>query len=227
MDTARYKRNVFRTLSIKGAKAGLRGVARSTLHTNVAHAIVGLNTEVGELFEGLQPYLLGFQLRDEMKQNAFEELGDFSYYMIVLAKALKLKVPGSGKKTKLVHMTKTEALLKINGLSVDLLDQFKKTFYGRELDLEKIAPIAQEILNLYWPLVYDLLGVTPAVVFEGNIAKLEKRYPDGMFSDNAQEFRDAQKEMVAMTEAVNGKHENALPATDAESETVETAAEPQ
>jgi hypothetical protein len=213
MDARTYRFNVFRTLSQKGAKAGLRHIAGNTARTDISHAIVGLSTEVGELITGLEDYLLGTsQYKESHRENVMEELGDIGYYLIVGAKVLKLKVAGTGKKTALHNMTRAKAIFTLHRISTDLLDLFKKNFYGVNPDktaqeakdaerLELMKGLFTNALTLYWQLCFDMLGETPAVVFQGNIAKLSKRYPDGMFCKDAQEMRDKLAEMVAMKKA--------------------------
>lgn len=130
MDNATYRRSVFTTLSGKPAKAGLRRTASNTNRTHLLHATVGINTEIGELFTGLQAYIAGEQITNDMRTYALLEMGDAGYYMVVAAKVTKTKLPGSGKKVKLKGQTLTQALLKLLEHSTNMLDLLKKTFYG-------------------------------------------------------------------------------------------------
>lgn len=198
---AQYKRSVYKTLSIKPAKDGLRKVARKTPTTNLAHAIVGLKSETGELLQGMEQYILGFPLDDAMKQNAREELGDIVYYTTVLCKTLRIKMPASTKKVALKG-TLTKALLQLDGIATDLLDQYKKSFYGRDLDMEKIATIAQPLPHLLYAINYTLFHDPIATTMDGNIAKLSHRYPEGFFNDAAQHGRNKVNELEAMENAV-------------------------
>lgn len=133
MDIATYRKNVFKTLSIKPAKAGLRYVSQNTLRTNVFHASVGLASEVMEVFGAISPYLLGSsRLSEQMKIEAFAEMGDLGYYMVVLAKCLKVKLPSSSKKVLLKGMTRSAALFELLRLSEGILDLSKKVLYGPE-----------------------------------------------------------------------------------------------
>jgi len=129
MKTTTYRANVFKTLAVAPAKLGLKHVARNTHRTNLFHACLGIATEAGELLQGMTPYLLEGKATQEAKDNAFQELGDLGYYLIVAAKMLKVHVPGSGKKIKLVG-TRGLALLTLNGIAVDILGQAKKYMYG-------------------------------------------------------------------------------------------------
>lgn len=133
MDNVTYRRNVLKTLSVRPAKAGLRWTLRSTNRVNLMHAVHGLHSEVSEFIVGLTPVLLGQQLSEEHKINAFEELGDIGYYLTVLAKCLKVKLPGSGKKLTIKTGTRAERILELLALSSAMLDLTKKTFYGPKM----------------------------------------------------------------------------------------------
>lgn len=131
MDNALYKRNVMSTLSVAGAKLGMKQVIRQTPRMNVFHAAIGLCTEVGELVQGLAPYLDGSsKITDQMKVNAFEECGDIGYYLTVVSKFLKVKLPGAGKKVKFKGITRTQAVHQLVVLASMILDIQKKYMYG-------------------------------------------------------------------------------------------------
>ncbi len=202
MNNASYKKAVFKTLSVKPAKDGLRKLVRKAPTLNLSHAIVGLKSEMGELMQGLEGYLLGKQLTPAMKHNAMEELGDAGYYLTVACRSLHITMPASTKRVALKGMTLTAALLKLDSLATDMLDQFKKTFYGRDLNMEAVAALVKEFIPLYFAVVYTLLGMTVAVVMDGNIAKLSARYPQGFFDNADQHARDKAKELAAMEKAM-------------------------
>ena len=131
MDNAVYKRNVFKTLSVKPAKVGLKYVSRNTNRTNVMHSAIGIFTEAGELVEGLTQYILGSsKLTEKMKINAFEEMGDIGYYMMVLSKSLKVKLPASSKKVRLKGRTRSAGILELMAYTAEIANLSKKVFYG-------------------------------------------------------------------------------------------------
>lgn len=191
METAKFRRNVMRTVSPKIAKAGLRNAVRTTSNVHVLHAIVGLNTEVGALLQSMQPFLLGFQLNQDVLSGSFTTMGGVSYYLMLLAKVLKVKVPGSGKKLHLSTLTKTEALLKLQELSCDLMYQAMKVFHGESIDMESVKALTQGMIGLMWPLTYDLFNVTPSVVFEDYNNRLSAGFPEGLFSDDQEVVKTA------------------------------------
>lgn len=134
MDNASFRKNVFKTLSQKPAKLGLKIVSRNTRRTNIFHAISGIAAETLELVGAMGPYIVGAKKFDEtMKNHALEESGDLAYFIAVAAKMLKVKVPGSGKKVKLKGMTRSEALVQLASLASDMFDLVKKNFYGPKM----------------------------------------------------------------------------------------------
>lgn len=227
MDLSTYKSNALKTLSVKPAKDGLRHMAKNTLRTHLAHGIVGFSAEVGEYMESLYPYILGNQMTPAVAERAFDEMGDVGYYLVVLAKVAKVKVPGTGKKTKLVGMTRTEAILSLHQVSIALLGLHQKSLYKgvqptpeeqAVVDaqrLEAIQKLVAYAITLYWPLCFDMFGVPPADVLQANIVKLSARYPDGYFSMTAHEARDKKKEAQAVKAAAKvAKEQDAAKAAE-------------
>lgn len=227
MDTAAFKRNVFRTISVKTAKAGLRYTARNTPATNVLHGIIGLNTEVGGLMAGVQPFLLGFQLNDAVLQNLFQALGGVSYYAVLLAKTLKVKIPGSGKKVHLHSLTKTEAILQLNALTNDLLYHATGVFNGKDLDLVTVASNVEAIIDTIWPLTYDMLGVTVADVFADYSERLAPGFPAGLFSTDDVEYKAALTVFKAQEKAALDARAGKAPAEESDEDEAKQEADAQ
>jgi hypothetical protein len=131
MDNGSYKRNVFKTLSQREAKLGLKFVARNTKRTNVMHAVSGIMAGTLKLSGVLGPYMVGsVKINDAMKIAAFDAASELTYYLTVAAKVLKVKIPGSGKKVKLKGMTRSEAVVKLVQLATTLADAEKEVFLG-------------------------------------------------------------------------------------------------
>lgn len=146
-----YAKMVMSTVSVADAKAGLRAMLSNKRTLNIGHAIVGVNTEIGELMSAVMPFLIGVapffdttgKLKPEYAADIEEELGDLMWYTTLGAKMLKVKLPSTSKKIK-PTATPTELVFKANALAVDLLSLFKKTYYGIGLgeamiELEKTA----------------------------------------------------------------------------------------
>jgi NTP pyrophosphatase (non-canonical NTP hydrolase) len=64
-----------------------------------------------------------------------------------------------------------------------------------------IAGLLADFIELFWPVCFTLFDEPPYFLASGNIAKLAKRYPDGFFDKAAQEDRDEDSELDAMSEA--------------------------
>lgn len=91
--------------------------------------------------------------------------------------------------------------------SGEILDQVKaNAFYGKELDIVNLAEEAGDIL-FFTVLLLNQLGVSLDKVIAGNRAKLAERYGENFDSKGAL-FRDKEKEMKALKEAVWGGHES-------------------
>jgi len=70
--------------------------------------------------QSLQQYVLGLQPTQEMKDNAFIDMGDIGYDLTVLCRTLKTKMPAATKKSKL-QGTRTAALLQLDSLATEML----------------------------------------------------------------------------------------------------------
>ena len=124
-----FRKYVGKTLTTKATKTAMRTTSRNTQRTQVAYAAVALKGNSGRLVQNLGQYLLGLQMTQEMKDDAFQTLGDIGYDLAVLARVLKVKLPSSTKKSKLVG-TRSAALLQFDGLTTDLLRQVENGMFG-------------------------------------------------------------------------------------------------
>jgi hypothetical protein len=125
-----YKTNAFKTLQPKAAKLGLRVLSKNTLHVNQSKAILGLNVAVGELTSAVTPYLLGAQLKPELKTAAVGPLGAIGFNVVLLARLTKVKSPSAKKKIKLKKGTYLEAYITLVQASNALLNYVDGVFLG-------------------------------------------------------------------------------------------------
>jgi hypothetical protein len=228
MDNGTYLKNVMRTLSTKQAQLGLRYAAAKLNRTHFMHATIGLSSEMVEVFTALSPWLLGArQWNKDFEVMARDELGDVGYWVRVLAKLLKVKLPSSTKRIKLKGMTKSEALFKMNAIAGQLASLGKKNFYGPQMmestkktptgktrlviDKDSTQAVEQERFNkaralleefvpLYWQVSFELFHEPPAELFVENFAKLSERFPKGYFDAKAEAEKDPVKEAMAVEE---------------------------
>lgn len=183
MDTAHFKACVTKTLDAKPVKDGLRLLARKNQTTHVTKGVIGFNTSVGALMYALEDYTLGLQLTQDMRDDAAGALADCLYYGTVLAKAVKVTVPGSGKKVRLHGMTMTKALLELNATATRMLIDLQRVLGADdgELDIEKIGAHLNQAFGLLWPLTTELTHKLPAELMAHEIGKLAIAHPEGFF----------------------------------------------
>lgn len=128
MKIGTFRRNVGKTLTVKATKTALRTVSKSTTRTQVAQATVALKGHTGRLLQTTGQYLLGLQMTQEMKDDAFRVLGDIGYDLASLSRVFKVKMPSTTKRAKLVG-TRSAAILQLDSLATDLLRQAEKGLF--------------------------------------------------------------------------------------------------
>lgn len=129
MKTGTFRRQVIKTLTVKATKTGLRTTSRNTVRTLSAQSTVALKGHTGQLLQAMGQYLLGLQQTQEMKDAAFHAMGDIAYDVAVLCRVLKVKMPSSTKKSKLIG-TRAAALLHFDALTTDLLRQVEQGVFA-------------------------------------------------------------------------------------------------
>jgi hypothetical protein len=129
MTIGAFRKSVGKTLTTKSVKTAMRVASRNTQRTQIAQAAVALKGDTGRLIQNMGQYLLGLQATQEMKDEAFQTLGDIGYDLTVLARTLKVKLPSSTKKSKLVG-TRSAALLQFDSLTTELLRQVEVGVFG-------------------------------------------------------------------------------------------------
>lgn len=125
MKIGAFRRNVGKTFATKATKVALKTVAKNTARTQLAAGTVALKVHTGQLLQTLSQYLLGVQASQEMKDQSLGVMGNIGYDLTALARILKVKLPSSTKKSKLVG-TRSAALLQLDSLTTDLLAQVQR-----------------------------------------------------------------------------------------------------
>lgn len=156
------------------------------LTVDVAHAIMGLATEVGELFSSLDD-----------GTNQTEEFGDILWYCAVYAHS-QGRFAFTPDQTEVFpdkehHLPVFETALAINSISLELLDMVKKsTFYNREFDYALADHLFLDVYELIekWT---ESRKIRISDLFEQNIDKLKTRFPDQFSADRANN-RDLESE---------------------------------
>lgn len=128
MQIGTFRRNVTKTVATKGIKMALRTVSKNTVRVQLTSATVALKGHTGRLLQTMSQYLLGLQQTQEMKNDATVVLGDIGADLTLLARVLKVKLPSSTKKIKLVG-TRGAAILQLDSLATDLLRQVEQGLF--------------------------------------------------------------------------------------------------
>lgn len=143
---------------------------------DLVHMAMGLSGEMAEL------------LASNDRTNTIEELGDGLFYFcgfcLLIDRPEDFEVQLSNTIDLDTIDLDTMAVFKNLVITAgEVLDQVKKTWvYNKPLDLPTV--ILQ--LNLwygYWQLAVNQTGATVLDVIQANVAKLNKRYPDGLYTD--------------------------------------------
>lgn len=125
MQTGTFRRQVGKTFAAKTTKTAIRTASKNTTRVLVAQGTVALKGHTGQLMQTMSQYLLGLQQTQEMKDAASTVLGDIGFDLAMLCRVLKVKLPASTKKSKLVG-TRAAALLQLDGLTTNLLRQVER-----------------------------------------------------------------------------------------------------
>lgn len=156
------------------------------LSNRMFHSILGMQTEINEIFDALDLYKVTGVL-DEV--NILEELGDLLYYFAISVDDLSITTDLD--ESDYSHLFKhLELLHLINLLRHNcgyMLDRIKKTmFYGKLLDKDDIK---QTLITTYTiiKLIINKLDSDVSSVMNVNIQKLKKRYPENFNLENAEE----------------------------------------
>jgi len=89
------------------------------------------------------------------------------------------KIDGRGGKQELIH-----GCMGLMGEVGELIDAFKKhVYYGKQLDLSNVVEELGDIAY-YIEAIRQNLGVDELDILEGNLVKLEKRYPGQVFTES-------------------------------------------
>ena len=145
MQIGTFRRNVVKTLPVKATKTALRMVSKNTARTQVARGSVALKGHTGQLLQSTGQYLLGLPQTQEVKDEATKVLGDIGYDLTALARVLKVKLPSSTKKSKLVG-TRGAAILQLDSLATDILRQAEQSLFVSPTmtTVKKMVPMPQK-----------------------------------------------------------------------------------
>ena len=131
----------------------------------IEQGILGMCGELGEVLAS----------RESSLQMDVEELGDVAWYLAEFA----VGVYGSADA---VRMSSRWASTHLEDLIIGaalIADHYKKYLYqGHEFDWDEMRQRISDMIRMFERMC-ERYGVPPSEVYERNIAKLRKRYPDG------------------------------------------------
>ena len=142
------------------------------------HGIIGINTEVGEIFECCVScsYDDCFTLNIGDHVNFIEELGDIFYYIALSADVLKMTETDLVLKSSCEILELSDLLSELQKSAINLLDMCKKVvFYGKDLDREFFLKHISKVYITTAQLSHQVQSC-PAEVFDINNKKLAARY---------------------------------------------------
>lgn len=145
---------------------------RNEAATRLLHATMGVCTELAELIDG------------SGKVNFVEETGDVLWYLAIADDVISWNgapVPRANK-PPIYWLGELNDVLK------------RHLFYGKDLDIQRLATA---FCNIFLDLLDTLngQGFTVEQAMEANIRKLEKRFPEKMFTAQAAIHRDVDREL--------------------------------
>lgn len=175
MNWNEYKALAIRTESIPTNTFGALVTPMLDSHraTRILHAAMGITTETVELIETTG------------QANTIEELGDIFWYLAIMDDAINFYPLA-------FELSVDQTALTLAG---DIVNYVKRhIFYGKTLELELLRSAAARFYNC---LVLDINkeGLNLEEVWEANIAKLEKRYPNKYFDKTDAVTRDVKNEL--------------------------------
>lgn len=168
--------------------------------TRLLHAAMGLVTETQEI----ETY--------KDKVNLIEEIGDCFWYLSILEAVYpEIKIQAgftSFKKLTNIDMDREVAecppLIGMREAAANLLDKIGKRhiFYGKSLNGRDIVELVRDYVISLWHLC-RIHNLQLEDIWEANIKKLEKRYPDLRFNGEHAINRNVVNELSHIEEAVD------------------------
>lgn len=191
MQANAFKRAAALVEPAKIVKTNMRLLPRKTQTALVVNSIISVSVSIAEVQSGLSAYILGSQLNDKMLADTKENMGPVFQHLFALAKTLKVKLPGAGKKMTLKGETYTECLLRLHEDSSTLLAFVSELLDGKgltekyDIDPEVVAGLQELVSRLIlaaYAFTYSVLKVTPSDVLDAQYQALVEQYGEEVFA---------------------------------------------
>lgn len=157
----------------------------------------------------IEQYDFSLELKDKLANNLNEvhpsgPVGNILFVQSSQVRSLFKQSKSGDKAEMLIH-----AAMGISGEAGELLDAVKKhVFYERELDMENMVEELGDIL-FYVQAASQVIGIPIEGIIAANVAKLNKRYPSGTYSN---EQANARADKVSVPDSVLDAPANPTPA---------------
>ena len=144
-----------------------------TINEIVTHHLFGM---VGEWFSEIQP-----ELELMTKEEFIDEMGDFMWYFVGYMRTRSLDFDFVNK-----HVLDAVYNLNVNTLIGSLVEYEKKVIFYDKVNDDFRYPMCSYIYHIINHNMLPKFNVTFSEIFEYNINKLRKRFPDGFNELDAQ-----------------------------------------
>lgn len=155
------------------------------------HGTIGMITEVDEFLENFseESWLQRLRVAIGIEKNKFdsinviEELGDITWYAAIFFREFPTMSYSDIIPSEVSSPFKSS--LQIMSFSCEILDMMKKKiYYNKDYSDENLQMLVSEIMSIVLG-ICEYYNISIEDVFQRNISKLEKRYPEKFTSENA------------------------------------------
>ena len=183
MNFNEYQELAMRTQAIKDNKQDM-----------LIHAVCGLSSELGEIIQVFQNSKINkkFPAINPPVKRFLSEIGDLCWFQAELCKALDINITYFSL-NDIDQFTTNESDIQTIDKNINIIDFYikklsmvigiisgciQKTYQGKEINIEKIK-YCNNLIIIIINTICGYVGANIEDVWEDNIEKLKKRFPDG------------------------------------------------
>lgn len=131
------------------------------------HGILGMSGEAGEIASCNSE-------ADNFEDSLQKEIGDWMWYFATAAKALDKSIAGIFASGFTIHSDQVVHITISSGIMIESLKKW--LYYGKPMDMLEIEKAMANACAWIWEMA-DYNEINLREILEGNIAKLQKRFP--------------------------------------------------